>query len=243
LAEFAGSRTAARAAVDRDAGRGGAGAERHRAHVAGVDALVVADVGDAAVALAVEVLEGEADAAGVVGQHGVDVDAGGRAVEGDEGQPGVELGLQVAVVVGDRLDDDAVHAPARHRAHGVALEALVVLCGHRHDHEALRAGGGLDGAQHRVGLGDVAHGGADGAAAAAAQLPRPLVDLEAERVDRGPDAVGELGSDRVVAVDVARHRPQCDAGLAGHVGHRGAPLPGSDLIHAGVPSRCLPRAS
>ena len=138
-------------------------AERGGPLVAGINPLVIADVGNPSMPMADEVLERLRNAAAVVGEHRVDRHAGGRPVEGDDGQAGVDLGLKVLMVLGDRLDDDAIHPATAHGHHRLALALLVVLGRHGHDRQPGGAGGFVGCPQDRVGVRNVADGRAHGA--------------------------------------------------------------------------------
>jgi hypothetical protein len=132
------------------------------------------------------------------------------------------------VVVGDRLDDDAVHPATAHGHHGLALALLVVLGRHGHDGQPGGAGGFVGGPEDRVRVGNVADGRAYGGRDAAAQLPGALVRLVIERDDGPANPLGERLADRRVAIDDARYRAQRDSCFPRDVDHRRSPRAGDN---------------
>ena len=187
----------------------------------------IAQEGDAAMAVVDEVRDGDAGAAGVVGEHDVGVDEARRAVDEDEGDPGRPVALQVAVVGRGGRDDEPVDAPRAERLGQLAL-ALGPLVGAAGEgqHAAL-AGHVLDAAVHggEERVGDVLEDQADARRQpiGPAQRAGGQVVAVAEQLDRLVDARRQVGADARPAVDDARDGGEAHAGQRRDLLHRRAP--------------------
>ena len=204
------------------------GAVAREALGGGVERRRVADVGDPLVAVSDEVRDRGAGAADVVEQDGVGVDAARRAIEEDDRDAVVELGLQVAVVVAGGDDEQRVDRAPQQPQDQLAL-ALGVLLARAGDEDVAAGVRGVldrprDGRVERVG--DVLDHEPERVGAPVAQRARDVVACEAELRDGRLDARRRRRPHAVLAVDDARDRLQADARAARDVAHRG-PAPRS----------------
>ena len=151
---------------------------------------------------------------GIVGEYGVRVEEGGRAVDEDEGEARVALAREVAVILPGGDDDQAVDAPRAERERELALEVRALVRARREREDAPGARDVLDRAVHvrEEGVGDVLEDEADARrhAIGAAQRAGRIVTPVPEHADRLVHAPGEVGIDRALAVDDARDRLDAD---------------------------------
>lgn len=179
----------------------------------GVDARLVTDEADPAMAVRDEVGHRVLGAAEVVGDHDVRVDPAGRAVHEDGGYPGRDLRLQIAVVVGGRDDDQPVHPPCAQREHQLLFAVRVLGAGAVDQQRAVVAGDFLDSAVERTveGVGEILQHQTDAGRTPLAQDPGGVVTAEPQGGDGFLDASfgvrGDPGSPLTTRETVLRPTP------------------------------------
>ncbi len=188
-----------------------------------MDARLVADEADPAMAVRDEMGHRVLGAAEVVGDHDVRVDPAGRAVHEHGGYPGRDLRFQIAVVVGGRDDDQPVHPPGAQREHQLLFAARVLGAGAVDQQCAVVAGDFLDGAVERAveGVGEILQHQADAGRTPLAQDPGGVVTAESQSGDGFLDASFGVRGDPWFAVDHAGDRLEADPGARRDILHRG----------------------